>query len=128
VAAARINRDYHVLEIADRSKDAKTVYIDEHVPAKVQGVDTNVSLAWHELSEWAAMNDGMPYLQAHRRVANALEKEYVGAKKWEAYQREFDKYLHEIEDGVVKDAPPDVDLRVYEGKELKLMTRLSRRS
>lgn len=123
VEEAEIDRDYHVLEIADRSRDGNTVYIDEHVPRKVAGIDTDVSLAWHELSEWLAMNDGMSYDDAHNNVATPLEREYVGDAKWAAYQDEFDKYEHEIEDLDETDVPPDIDLRVYAGKELAFMRR-----
>jgi hypothetical protein len=122
--SAEIDRGYHVLEIADRSKDGKVVYIDEHVPDRVCGVDTSVSLAIHELAEWLAMNDGMKYLDAHTNVATVLEREYVGTEKWDRYQKEFDKYEHEIEDIDESDVPKDIDLRVYEGKELAFMRRM----
>lgn len=97
--------------------------MDEHVPQRVCGVDTDVSLAWHELSEWLAMNDGMSYDDAHNSVATPLEREFVGEEKWARYQAEFDKYEHKIEDIDETAVPPDIDLRVYEGKELAFMRR-----
>jgi hypothetical protein len=122
VDRAEIDRSYHVLEIADRSKDGRRVYIDGHVPKRVEGVDTGVSLAWHELGEFVAMNHGYKYLDAHRRVGNALEYEYVGDKKWEAYQKAFEKIEHHKEE--VTRAPADLDLQVFQGEELKHMKAL----
>jgi hypothetical protein len=75
VARARVDRSYSVLELADRSADASVVYVSQLVPHLVAGVDSSVSLSWHELAEWLAMNDGWSYDEAHTYVARRVRRD-----------------------------------------------------
>jgi hypothetical protein len=121
VMAARIVRDFSVLEEADRSMDASTVYIDMHTPKYVEGVNTDLSLAWHELSEWLAMNDGWKYNQAHADVANILEREEVERQggNWDKYQEAMGALIEGDEREKITSLPADLDIRVYSGAERK---------
>jgi hypothetical protein len=43
---------------------------------------------------------------------------------WVSYQRVMSRYIRDVEDEKVDSAPPDIDLRVYSGKELSFVKNL----
>ena len=116
VARARVNRTFTIPYLANRSTDGKRVYIDDSVPTRVAGVLTGRTLPWHELSEWLAMNDGMSYQDAHRTVANPVERKRVEqlGGNWHDYCAAFGPLIRRVDDEQITKVPSDIDLRPYE--------------
>lgn len=135
VAACIVIRTYDQPWLANRSTDARRVYVDRRVPAVLKsGIDTGKTLPWHELSEWLAMNDGLPYDKgtpsAHCDVATPLERRAVEAQKpgdpdiWRKYTEEMDGYITEVDEEKIKHVAPDQDLRQFEDDDRRLMERI----
>jgi phage head maturation protease/cation transport regulator ChaB len=142
VDAAEIITKYAVFWIAGRSNDGRRVFKDYEVPKFVAGIDTDRSLAVHELGEWICMNEGETYDKmskppgcAHYH-ANGLEKIEVERQGgvWEEYCIAFRPFLKEtdevteVEEGV--DHPPveDWDLRPVQDDDPELIAELFNKS
>jgi hypothetical protein len=132
VDACEVVASYDVPWLANRSTDGKRVYRDKRVPKVLPttGIDTDKTLPWHELGEWAAENDGYSYDDAHTKVANPLERKAVEAQKpddaniWGAYSEEMDGYIREVDDESIENVPPDIDLRPFKDDDRKLLQEL----
>jgi hypothetical protein len=118
VEKAEVNRDYDVVELANRSRDASTVFIDKHVPEvlKDTGIRPDQTLPWHELAEWTMMNRGLSYLPAHK-IATQIEKRRVEQIKpgaWDEYQEEMGGLISDAEERGYGREPPNQDQRVFD--------------
>ena len=129
IAAGRVYRCYDQPWLANRTRDASAVSIDRRIPVvllKAQ-VNTTRPLAIHEISEAFAMNDGMPYLKAHKEVATPLERREVEREKpgaWLEYTRELDGYIKEVADEDIRHVMPDQDLRQFEEDDRALLKKI----
>jgi HK97 family phage prohead protease len=132
VAACTVVDTFDIPWLANRSTDGKIVYRDRRVPKILKcGVNTDLSLPWHELPEWEAMNDGMAYdtgtPSAHADVATPLERREVERQKpddpeiWKTYSDEMDGYIREVDDETIKKVPADIDLRPFQDDDQKLL-------
>jgi HK97 family phage prohead protease len=135
VAACTVDGSYDVPWLANRSRDLKVVYRDRRVPRILEcGIDTDLSLPWHELPEGAAMDDGLPYDEgspnAHCDVATPLERREVERQKpddpdiWAKYTAEMDGYIREVDDESIARVPLDMDLRVFAEDDRKLLEQI----
>ncbi len=122
IAACTVIDSYDIPYLANRSIDGARVYRDRRVPGVLAktGIDTKLSLVWHELPEWLAMNAGLSYLAAHKGVATPLERREVERQKpndpniWAAYSEEMDGFIRAVADETIEKVPGDLDLRPYE--------------
>jgi hypothetical protein len=118
VEKAEINHDYDVVELANRSRDASTVFIDKHVPEvlKDTGIRPDQTLPWHELSEWTMQNRGLSYLPAHK-IATQIERrrvEQLAPGEWDEYQDEMGGLIADAEERGYGREPPNQDRRVFD--------------
>jgi hypothetical protein len=128
--------------LANRSRypvDGRMVVsIDQRIPRTLKcGIDTSKSLPWHELSEWLAMNAGLPYdhsspggrghVTAHNDVATPLERQEVERQKpddptiWARYTHEMDGLIIDVDDERIEHTMPGQDLRQFEEDDRKLL-------
>jgi hypothetical protein len=121
VEACAVDRAHTVPWLANRTRDCKTVFIDESIPQKLPktGVDTGKTLPWHEIPECLAMDDGLPYDEgepnAHADVATPLERAEVERQgaDWAEYSAEMAAYIKEVDDEAMTDIPTEIDTRVF---------------
>jgi HK97 family phage prohead protease len=124
VAACEVVDTYDIPWLANRSRNFKRVYRDRRVPRFLKcGIDTNLSLPWHEIPEGVAMDDGLPYdtgtPNAHGDVATPLERREVERQKpddpdiWSKYTEEMNGYIRAVDDETIERVPADMDLRVF---------------
>lgn len=119
--AVKIDRTFEVPGVANRSKDGKTVYIDDHLPIRIKdgtgkAFDPSQTLAWHEISEFVLMNHGADYLDAHALATEEFEKPHVEAMglTWPKYQEAMGGEIAANEARNVKEPPPNIDKRPFE--------------
>jgi hypothetical protein len=133
VDACTVVRTFDMPWAANRSKDGKRVYIDQHVPAilPITKIETGKTVPWHELGEWLGMNDGYVYDDAHNKIANPLERRAVEAQRpddsdiWRKYSAEFDGYIRAIDDETITHVPADTDERPFtDDHEKKIIAEL----
>lgn len=136
IEACEVVRKYQVPWLANRTRDCKKVFVDESVPAVLKcGIDTGLSLPWHEIPECLAMDDGLPYDEgtpsAHVDIATPLERREVERQKpddpdiWKTYTEEMDGYIREVDAEKLKNVPPEMDTRVFtDDKEKKIIEEL----
>ncbi len=124
IDACTVNRSYQCPWLANRTRDCKTVFVDDSVPVTLKcGVNTDLSLPWHEIPECLAMDDGLPYDEgtpsAHVDVATPLERREVERQFpddpdiWSKYSDEMDGYIKEVDDETITHVPPEMDTRVF---------------
>lgn len=104
---------------AGTSKDGKTVYIDKRIPKTmyVLGKTANVHMALihHETAEKQAMDDGMPYKEAHHTVGVKAEENYLklhGINPQE-YNDKLGAIMKKIENTPSGNTPKDIETKPY---------------
>jgi HK97 family phage prohead protease len=124
VDACTVDRSYQCPWLANRTRDCKIVFVDESVPVVLEcGVNTDLSLPWHEIPECLAMDDGLPYDEgspsAHVDVATPLERREVARQFpddpdiWAKYTDEMDGYIRDVDAENLTHVPPEMDTRVF---------------
>src|SRR3954447_5346379 len=110
---------YDVPYIAGYSRDARTIYIDRHLPRSLDWRGKSVRvvpfLVTHEIVEKSLLDElRLHYLHAHQ-IAVRIERDAVTAAgiAWSAYQRFMKQYEKPIEEEKLGKVPPDLDLRPY---------------
>ncbi len=114
-----INTDYDIKYTGGYSKDGKTIYLARTFPRslKIDGKDVSMIESigrHHELSEKWLVDDMYEYAYAHE-VATKIEKAYVESLgvKWDSYNTEVGKFLHENYEKKLEKSPNDLDLSPY---------------
>jgi hypothetical protein len=126
-----VDHSYDIPYIAGYSKDARTVYIDRHLPRTFRSWTKRVAVApflvTHEIVEKALLDElRLHYLHAHQ-IALRSERAAVEAAgvSWGAYDRFMKKHEKQIESEALKRVPHDLDLTPYrDEKDFKLLQRL----
>jgi len=127
----KVDHSYDVPYIAGYSTDARTVYIDRHLPRSFRSWTSRVYvtpfLLTHEIVEKALLDElGLHYLHAHQI---ALRSERAGVEaagaSWTTYESFMKKHEKKIEEEALERVPPDLDLTPYrDEKDFKLLRRL----
>jgi hypothetical protein len=129
----KISRAYDVPYIAGYSRDARTIYIDRHLPVSFgwRGKSLRLTpfLATHEIVEKSLLDElRLHYLHAHQ-IAVRIERDAVRAAGigWSAYQRFMKQHEKPIEEEKLAKVPPDLDLTPYaDSKDFATLKRLVR--
>jgi hypothetical protein len=129
----KISRAYDVPYIAGYSRDARTIYIDRHLPVSFEWRGNSVRLtpflAAHEIVEKSLLDElRLHYLHAHQ-IAVRIERDAVKAAgiSWSAYQRFMKQHEKSIEEEKLAKVPPDLDLTPYaDSKDFATLERLVR--
>lgn len=114
-----IDHSYDVPYIAGYSQDAKTIYIDRHLPRSFTRWTTRIYvtpfLVTHEIVEKSLLDElRLHYLHAHQIALRAEQAAVESAgHSWAAYQRFMKKYEKPIEQELLRRVPPDLDLTPY---------------
>ncbi|WP_202379463.1 hypothetical protein [Mesorhizobium sp. 131-2-5] len=105
--------------IAGYSEDAKTIYIDRHLPRTIPWKGVRVRLApflvTHEIVEKALLDElRLHYLHAHQ-IALRAERDAVKAAglNWRSYQAVMKAHEKQIDEEVLKRVPRRLDLTPY---------------
>ena len=114
-----ISHEFDIPYIAGYSVDAKTVYIDRHLPRtlKVRNKDVRIEpfLVVHEIVEKALLDElRLHYLHAHQ-IASRIERDSVRTSgiRWIDYQRFMKRHEKAIDEEALKKVPADLDLTPY---------------
>ncbi|WP_245525191.1 MULTISPECIES: hypothetical protein [unclassified Mesorhizobium] len=114
-----VSHDFDIPYIAGYSEDAKTVYIDRHLPRTIawKGVDMRLTpfLVTHEIVEKALLDElRLHYLHAHQIALRAEQGAVRGAGlTWRAYQSVMKAHEKQIDEEALKRVPGDLDLTPY---------------
>jgi hypothetical protein len=130
----KINHEYDIPYIAGYSVDARTVFIDRHLPRQFQWLMKKVRvapfLATHEIVEKTLLDElRLHYLHAHQ-IALRAERDAVKAAgvSWWAYQRFMKKHEKAIAEERLLKVPATLDLTPYrDQKDFALLQKLVRK-
>jgi hypothetical protein len=130
----KVSHDYDIPYIAGYSVDARTVFIDRHLPRRFQWLMKKVRIAsflvTHEIVEKTLLDElRLHYLHAHQ-IAVRAERDAVKAAgvSWWAYQRFMKKHEKAIEQEKLVKVPATLDLTPYrDQKDFALLQRLVRK-
>jgi hypothetical protein len=114
-----LRRGYDVPYLAGYSRDAKTIYIDRHLPesftfrGKKVAVDRYLIL--HEAVEKTLIDALHLHYQHAHQIATRAEESAVRADRisWRAYDRFMQRYVKHVGSEKLKRVPPDLDLKPY---------------
>jgi hypothetical protein len=115
----KVRHDFDIPYIAGYSTDAKTVYIDRHLPRTMAWRGQEVRLApflvTHEIVEKALLDElRLHYLHAHQIALRAERDAVRGAGlTWRAYQAVMKAHEKAIDEERLKKVPGDLDLTPY---------------
>ena len=126
-----VSHEFDIPYIAGYSVDAKTIYIDRHLPRTIarEGVDIRLApfLVTHEIVEKTLLDElRLHYLHAHQ-IALRAERDAVKAAgvSWWAYQRLMKRHEKPIEEERLIKVPSTLDLTPYQDeKDFALLQRL----
>ncbi|MCL4397258.1 hypothetical protein M1494_02850 [Candidatus Parvarchaeota archaeon] len=114
-----INTDYSIKYTGGYSVDSRRIFLDKNFPKLIavnnKLVDTVESIAkHHEVTEKWLVDFGHSYAYSHR-LATSIEKDFIKflGVKWDQYDREVGKYLHENYNRKLENTPLDLDLLPY---------------
>jgi len=112
-----VNHDFDIPYLCGYSKDAKTIYIDRHLPKmKTRGhFDSDDALIMHEATEKAMEKTyHLEYAKAHQ-IALRAEKAYVESQgiSWKGYNSFMQKYIKKAGDERLTETPKNLDLQPY---------------
>jgi hypothetical protein len=130
----KVNHEYDIPYIAGYSVDARTVFIDRHLPRQFQWLIKKVRvapfLATHEIVEKTLLDElRLHYLHAHQ-IALRAERDAVKAAglSWWAYQRFMKRHEKAIEEEKLLKVPATLDLTPYrDQKDFALLQKLVRK-
>jgi hypothetical protein len=117
------DRRHDIPYLAGYSRNAKTIYIDRHLPKSFvfrgRRIMTDRFLILHESVEKALMDRlGLRYLHAHQ-IATRAEEAAVRAVgvTWHAYDRFMQTFVKRAGDERLMKVPRDLDLKPYRDEE-----------
>jgi hypothetical protein len=127
----KLDRRHDIPYLAGYSKNAKTIYIDRHLPKSFmfrgRRIKTDRFLILHESVEKTLMDHlGLHYLDAHQ-IATRAEQAAVRALgvSWHAYDKFMQKYVKRSDESLSK-VPRDLDLKPYrEERDDALLVRMA---
>jgi hypothetical protein len=115
----KVDHSYDIPYIAGYSKDARTIYIDRHLPRSFRSWTSRVYvtpfLVTHEIVEKALLDElGLHYLHAHQ-IGLRTERAAVEAAgiSWRTYEGFMKKHEKPIEEEKLQRVPRDLDLTPY---------------
>ncbi|WP_258586001.1 hypothetical protein [Mesorhizobium sp. AR02] len=114
-----VSHEFDIPYIAGYSVDAKTIYIDRHLPRTIgrEGVDVRLApfLVTHEVVEKALLDElRLHYLHAHQIALRAERDAVRGAGlTWRDYQAVMKAHEKQIDEETLKRVPGDLDLTPY---------------
>jgi hypothetical protein len=128
----KLDRNHDIPYLAGYSKNAKTIYIDRHMPKSFmfrrRRIKTDRFLILHEAVEKTLMDHlGLRYLHAHQ-IATRAEQAAVRAAgiSWDAYDRFMRMYVKSIGDKRLSKVPRDLDLKPYrDERDNELLRRIA---
>ena len=116
---AKVDHSYDIPYIAGYSKDARTIYIDRHLPRSFRSWTSRVYvtpfLVTHEIVEKALIDElELHYLHAHQ-VGLRTERAAVEAAgiSWRTYESFMKKHEKPIQEEKLQRVPRDLDLTPY---------------
>ncbi len=120
---SEVNRDYDIPYLGGISVDAKTVYLDRHLPNQltldVDGrrhtFDPAPFICAHERFEKAVMDGvGWEYPHAHE-AANGYERRHVilAGLPWRDYQKSLEPFIKADEKEALEKVPGNLEMRPY---------------
>jgi hypothetical protein len=119
----KVDHRYDIPYIAGYSKDARTIYIDRHLPRSFRSWTSRVYVApfliTHEIVEKALLDElDLHYLHAHQ-IALRTERAAVEAAgiSWGTYEGFMKKHEKPIEEEKLQRVPRDLDLTPYRDME-----------
>ncbi|WP_157865847.1 hypothetical protein [Mesorhizobium japonicum] len=128
-----VSHDFDIPYIAGYSDDAKTIYIDRHLPRTLawKGRDFRLApfLVTHEIIEKALLDElRLHYLHAHQVALRAERDAVRGAGlPWRTYQRMMKAHEKPIDEEKLKRVPVDLDLTPYKDlDDFQILERLVR--
>jgi hypothetical protein len=129
----KLDRKHDIPYLAGYSQDGKTIYIDRHMPAKMEykgrKIDTDRFLLLHEEVEKTLIDQlGLHYLHAHQ-IATRAEEAAVRAAgiSWRDYDRFMQKYVKRMGDERLAKVPADLDLKPYRDEhDTELLQRMAK--
>src|SRR5437764_13616803 len=114
-----VDHSYDIPYIAGYSEDARTIYIDRHLPRSFRSWTSRVYvtpfLLTHEIVEKALLDElDLHYLHAHQ-IGLRTERAAVEAAgvSWRTYEGFMKKYEKPIQEEKLERVPRDLDLRPY---------------
>jgi hypothetical protein len=120
----KVDHSYDIPYVAGYSVDARTVYIDRHLPRTFRSwtgrrIRVEPFILTHEIIEKALLDElRLHYLHAHQ-IAIRAEQAAVKAAgvSWSAYQRFNKRHEKSIATEHLKRVPKNLDLRPYEDEQ-----------
>ena len=127
----KVDHSYDIPYIAGYSKDARTIYIDRHLPRSFRSWTSRVYvtpfLLAHEIVEKALLDElDLHYLHAHQ-IGLRTERAAVEAAgiSWRTYEGFMKKHEKAIEEEKLQRVPRDLDLTPYRDlKDFQLLQAL----
>jgi hypothetical protein len=115
----RLDRSFDIPYLAGYSRDARTVYIDRHLPrsfvTRGRRVKTDPFLILHEAVEKSLLDElGLHYQHAHQ-IALRAEEAAVRAEgvSWREYDRFMQQFIKDVGDEKLQRIPADLDIKPY---------------
>lgn len=144
----RIDRRWAIPYLAGISADARTVYVDKHLPERIEGIPLDKYLEVHEATEYALYrvarksadlckilgNMGLTtanslYERCHHLATAAEQYSLISdGYDWKVYRKGLEPYFTPIEHEKIKKCPPDLALYPYKGKEREALEKAQKRS
>ncbi|WP_224549891.1 hypothetical protein [Mesorhizobium sp. CA16] len=127
----KVSHEFDIPYIAGYSRDAKTIYIDRHLPRTIRWRDKDVRLepflVCHEIVEKALLDElRLHYLHAHQ-IASRIERDAVrgAGLTWRHYQSVIKGHEKAIDEEQLRCVPAELDLTPYKDlKDYPLLRRL----
>jgi hypothetical protein len=119
----KVDHTFDIPYIAGYSEDARTIYIDRHLPRSYRSLFSRVYvtpyLLTHEIVEKALLDElDLHYLHAHQ-IALRTERAAVEAAgiSWRVYEGFMKKHEKGIEEELLQRVPRDLDLTPYRDED-----------
>ncbi len=115
----KLDRSYDIPYLAGYSHDARTIYIDRHLPksfsTRGRRVGIDRFLIFHETVEKALLDEiGLHYQHAHQIALRAEEAAVRAAGiSWREYDRFMQHHIKDVEDEKLHRIPLDLDIKPY---------------
>lgn len=114
-----LDRSHDVPYLAGYSRDARTIYIDRHLPAsfitRSRRVRVDQYLILHEAIEKTLLDQlGLAYQHAHQIALRTEQAAVRGAGiSWQDYDRFMQSHITEAGDETITKLPLDLDIKPY---------------
>jgi hypothetical protein len=127
----KLDRTWDIPYLAGYSIDAKTIYIDRHLPksfvTRGKRIYVDQYLILHESVEKALIDElGLVYQHSHQIALRAEEAAVRAAGvSWKEYDNFMQKYIKVVGDERLKRIPPKLDIKPYHDEhDTKILTEM----